>query len=164
MSATIPSTKLVSDLLKSTGFDCPEDLKGKTFEEATSGGGGSGEDNIPVYTTVRAQACAKEVDGTAQVSIDPTGRHTVRFFYSEGNLELLRIVYDKVSGSTTYEGLLKNQSTYEDKTTGSGSYTLKFEKSVSTSDGKTIIVKATTTAFGYGTPGSLVLLAEAKES
>ena len=41
MSATIPSTKLVSDLLKPTGFDCPEDLKGKTFEEATSGGGGS---------------------------------------------------------------------------------------------------------------------------
>ena len=42
MSATIPSTKLVSDLLKPTGFDCPEELKGKTFEEATSGGGGSG--------------------------------------------------------------------------------------------------------------------------
>lgn len=42
MSATIPSNKQLDDLLKSTGFDCPESLKGKTFEQATSGGGSSG--------------------------------------------------------------------------------------------------------------------------
>ena len=42
MSATIPSNKQLDDLLKSTGFDCPESLKGKTFEQATSGGGGGG--------------------------------------------------------------------------------------------------------------------------
>lgn len=40
MSATIPSNKLLKDLLKPTGFDCPEELQGKTFAEATSGGGG----------------------------------------------------------------------------------------------------------------------------
>ena len=40
MSATIPSNKQLDDLLKPTGFDCPETLKGKTFSEATSGGGG----------------------------------------------------------------------------------------------------------------------------
>ena len=40
MSATIPNNKQLDDLLKSTGFDCPENLKGKTFSEATSGGGG----------------------------------------------------------------------------------------------------------------------------
>ena len=39
MSATIPSNKQLDDLLKSTGFDCPENLKGKTFSETTSGGG-----------------------------------------------------------------------------------------------------------------------------
>lgn len=38
MSATIPSNKQLDDLLKSTGFDCPENLKDKTFSEATSGG------------------------------------------------------------------------------------------------------------------------------
>ena len=38
MSATIPSTMLLSDLLKATGYNCPEDLQGKTFEEATAGG------------------------------------------------------------------------------------------------------------------------------
>ena len=37
MSATIPSNKQLDDWLKSTGFDCPENLKGKTFHEATSG-------------------------------------------------------------------------------------------------------------------------------
>ena len=42
MSATIPSNKQLDDLLKPTGFDCPENLKDKTFYEATSGGGGGG--------------------------------------------------------------------------------------------------------------------------
>ena len=37
MSAQIPSTMLLSDLLKATGYDCPEELQGKTFEEATVG-------------------------------------------------------------------------------------------------------------------------------
>ena len=38
MSAQIPETMLMSDLLKSTGYECPEDLQGKTFAEATAGG------------------------------------------------------------------------------------------------------------------------------
>lgn len=40
MSAEIPETMLLSDLLKATGYDCPDDLKGLTFEEATSGSQG----------------------------------------------------------------------------------------------------------------------------
>ncbi len=38
MSARIPDTMLLSDLLKPTGYDCPEEFLGKTFEEATTGG------------------------------------------------------------------------------------------------------------------------------
>lgn len=38
MSAQIPSTMLLSDLLKATGYDCPEELQGRTFAEATAGG------------------------------------------------------------------------------------------------------------------------------
>lgn len=38
MSAQIPDTMLLSDLLKSSGYDCPEDLQGRTFAEATAGG------------------------------------------------------------------------------------------------------------------------------
>lgn len=33
MSAQIPETMLLSDLLKSTGYDCPEELQGKTVAE-----------------------------------------------------------------------------------------------------------------------------------
>lgn len=36
MSATIPETMLLSDLLKATGYDCPEELKESTFDAATS--------------------------------------------------------------------------------------------------------------------------------
>ena len=42
MSAQIPESKTLKDLLKPTGFDCPEELQDKTFAEATSGGGGGG--------------------------------------------------------------------------------------------------------------------------
>ena len=38
MSAQIPETMLLSDLLKATGYDCPEELQGRTFAEATEGG------------------------------------------------------------------------------------------------------------------------------
>lgn len=37
MSATIPDNMLMSDLLKATGYDCPEALQGKTFAEAVGG-------------------------------------------------------------------------------------------------------------------------------
>lgn len=38
MSARIPDSMLLSDLLKATGYDCPSELQGKTFEQATEGG------------------------------------------------------------------------------------------------------------------------------
>ena len=39
MSARIPDNMLLSDLLKATGYDCPQRLQGKTFEESTTGQG-----------------------------------------------------------------------------------------------------------------------------
>lgn len=66
MSANIPETKLVSELLKPTGFNCPEDLTGKTFAEATSGGGGDVEleDNKSAAINVTAY--------TSPVVVNPT--------------------------------------------------------------------------------------------
>lgn len=40
MSANIPDTMLLSDLLKLSGYNCPDELLGKTFAEATTGGEG----------------------------------------------------------------------------------------------------------------------------
>ena len=45
MSATIPENMLLSDLLKSTGYDCPDSLKDKTFDESTSS-------NVPSDNTI----------------------------------------------------------------------------------------------------------------
>ena len=61
MSATIPSNKQLDDLLKSTGFDCPESLKGKTFEQATSGGGSSGGGSSGGGATITKKLNAKEI-------------------------------------------------------------------------------------------------------
>ena len=39
MRARIPDNMLLSDLLKATGYDCPQRLQGKTFEQSTTGEG-----------------------------------------------------------------------------------------------------------------------------
>jgi len=67
MSVNIPDTKLVSELLKPTGYICPENLEGKTFEEATEGGGGGDvelEDNKSAAINVTAY--------TSPVVVNPT--------------------------------------------------------------------------------------------
>ena len=38
MSAIISNDVQMKEILKATGFDCPADLEGKTFSEATAGG------------------------------------------------------------------------------------------------------------------------------
>ena len=42
MSATISDKVMMKEVLKATGFDCPQGMENKTFEQATSGGGSSG--------------------------------------------------------------------------------------------------------------------------
>ena len=44
MSATISDKVMMKEVLKATGFDCPQGMENKTFEQATSGGGGSSGD------------------------------------------------------------------------------------------------------------------------
>lgn len=65
MSAQIPDTLLVSEVLKPTGFDCPEDLVDVSFNEAISGGTSAElEDNKEVTITE---------NGT--IEITPTAGH-----------------------------------------------------------------------------------------
>ena len=51
MSATISDRVMMKEVLKATGYDCPDGMENKTFEEATSGGGsgGGGEDKLLCY-------------------------------------------------------------------------------------------------------------------
>ena len=76
MSATIPSNKRLDDLLKSTGFDCPENLKGKAFSEATSGGGGITIVELHTGNSYRVGAPVK-LYATYDKSLD--GKHVVWF-------------------------------------------------------------------------------------
>lgn len=42
MSAIISDKVMMKEILKATGFDCPQGIENLTFEQATSGGGGGG--------------------------------------------------------------------------------------------------------------------------
>lgn len=63
MSAQIPDTMLLKDLLKATGYDCPDALKAKTFKEATAGDVPSDlEDNHAV--SVNASTYTQPIEAT----------------------------------------------------------------------------------------------------
>ena len=51
MSAIISSDVQMKEILKATGFDCPQGMENKTFEQATTGGGsgGGGGDKLLCY-------------------------------------------------------------------------------------------------------------------
>lgn len=94
MSARIPNSMLLSDLLKSTGYDCPESSQGKTFTEATSGGGNiSLEDNKEVSILANGIIEITPTDGkdgmkkvTANVNVGGSGvKFVVSKSYSSDN-------------------------------------------------------------------------------
>ena len=75
MSAQIPETMLLSDLLKPTGYDCPEELQGKTFAEATAGGDAKISTNtaktidVSAYTEPVEVEPAEGYDATKKVTV-----------------------------------------------------------------------------------------------
>ena len=89
MSAQIPPTMLLSDLLKSTGYDCPEVLRDKTFAEATSGGGGSGITVEPITITQNGTTTAPSGKAyspiTVNVPASGSGSVTLYAWYSESD-------------------------------------------------------------------------------
>lgn len=78
MSATIPNGMLLSDLLKATGYDCPDDLQGKSFSQATSGGQADLEANhastvdVGEYTQPIEITPAEGKDGMEKVTLTLT--------------------------------------------------------------------------------------------
>lgn len=87
MSAQIPETMLVSDLLKSTGYDCPEAAVGKTMAELISGGGTKistntdAEIDVSQYTEPVVINPAEGYDATKKITVElkniPTSGATV---------------------------------------------------------------------------------------
>ena len=54
MSATISGKTMMKEVLKATGFDCPQGMENKTFTQATSGSGGATIAKNLTAKTIRA--------------------------------------------------------------------------------------------------------------
>lgn len=77
MSAQIPETMLLSDLLKPTGYDCPEAAIGKTVAEVISGGGDAkistntdASIDVSAYTEAVVIEPAEGYDATKKVTVE----------------------------------------------------------------------------------------------
>lgn len=70
MSAIISSDVQMKEILKATGFDCPEELQGKTFAEATSGGGGSGITVEPITITQNGTTTAPSGKAYSPITVN----------------------------------------------------------------------------------------------
>ena len=107
MSATIPETMLLSDLLKSTGYDCPEAAVGKTVSEIVSGGDDvTLEDNKTASVNVSSYSTPVEVtpsegkDGMKKATITLTNIPSSTAVLSAWKADTT-IVYTKVAEPTT---------------------------------------------------------------
>ena len=72
MSAIISDVVQMKEILKATGFDCPEELQDKTFAEATSGGGGSGGGGATITKKLNAKEIRTSVE-SGQAITPPEG-------------------------------------------------------------------------------------------
>ena len=96
MSARIPDTMLLSDLLKATGYDCPDTLQGKTFKQATAGAGIDLEANHASTVNVGSYTQAIEIvpsdtyEAMEKVTLTLTGiiKGLVAFGSAEGAVYL----------------------------------------------------------------------------
>ena len=79
MSAIIPENMLLSDLLKSTGYDCPDSLKDKTFDESTSGGSESDNTGFSVQ-------CFALSDGYITCVVFPRSAKVTAITKTEGEI------------------------------------------------------------------------------
>lgn len=116
MSGQIPETMLLSDLLKSTGYDCPEEAIGKTMAEVISGGDAKistntdAEIDVSAYTEPVEVEPAEGYDATKKVTVTldniPVAGATLYAWKNDTD-----IVYTKVAEPTTSDKALVPAST-----------------------------------------------------
>ena len=116
MSAQIPETMLLKDLLKPSGYDCPVDLLDKTFAEATSGGDAKISTNtaatidVSTYTEPVEVEPAEDYDATKKVTVTleniPVAGATLYAWKNN-----TAVVYTKVAEPTTSDKALVPEST-----------------------------------------------------
>ena len=70
MSAVISDKVMMKEVLKATGFDCPQGMENKTFEQATSGGGGSGITVEPITITQNGTTTAPDGKAYSPITVN----------------------------------------------------------------------------------------------
>lgn len=116
MSATIPETMLLSDLLKSTGYDCPEAAVGKTVAEIMAGGDIELENNKAVTVDVSGYTAPVEVtptegkDAMKKVTVTLSNIPSPSVALSAWKADTV-IVYTKTTEPTTSDKALVPAST-----------------------------------------------------
>ncbi len=127
MSAKIPNSMLLSDLLKATGYDCPESLQDKTFKQATAGAGIDLEANHAVTVNVSEYAQPIQIEPSdtyeamekVTLTLTDTVKGLVAFGSAEGAVYLTAVpsadgaVKAYVPSAT---GLSKVDATYAEAT------------------------------------------------
>lgn len=71
MSAIISDKTMMKEILKATGFDCPQGMENKTFKQATSGGGGGGSSGGGATTTKKLNAKEIRTSVESEQAITP---------------------------------------------------------------------------------------------
>ena len=67
MSATISDKVMMKEVLKATGFDCPDGMENKTFKQATSGGG-SGSGGATITKKLNAKEIRTSVESSQAIT------------------------------------------------------------------------------------------------
>ena len=102
MSAVISNKVMMKEVLKATGFDCPDGMENKTFEQATSGGGSSGG-RTPQELNITANGNYRTPDG---VYYDPINVNVplpdVRITIVNAQADKLKTVGTPVAFSLNY--------------------------------------------------------------
>ena len=138
MSAVISDKVMMKEVLKATGFDCPQGMENKTFEQATSGGGSSGgrtkqrlavtangnyntPDGVyydPIFVNVPLSALGVTMEGVQSGSLTTAGTPvTLSYEYSTG-LDANYVVWIGSEQINTRD--LAVGQTYNYTTSGSG--------------------------------------------
>lgn len=123
MSATISDTMLLEEITKATGYDCPEDLQGVTFKEATSGAGGgmsAGEINEMVTRLIADKQDKKIV--------------------FEGQEMLLTTALQRVNNSAVGKANIIDAETLPDSLTPNSQYWVKTYNGQTIDNGRYIIL------------------------
>ena len=118
MSAIIGSDVQMKEILKATGYDCPQGMENKTFAEATSGGGGSGITVEPITITQNGTTTAPSGKAYSPITVNvpkevvlnvpvlPDG-FTIKKEPSQGNSVVIRsstaFSYFSVNPTATYK-------------------------------------------------------------